>query len=58
MREVCEFSTVEEFSKEMDFEQLESHKHYEIAFKKVLKKWENANSDLEDVITVKLVVIR
>ena len=52
------FSTVEEFSKEMDFEQLESHKHYEIAFKKVLKKWENANSDLEDVIPVKLVVIR
>ena len=42
----------------MDFKQIDTHKHYEIAFKKVLRKWENADSDITDVIPLNLVVIR
>ena len=52
------FSLVKDFTKEMDFKQIDTHKHYEIAFKKVLRKWENADSDITDVIPVNLVVIR
>lgn len=52
------FSRVENFTKEMEFETLPSHPYYEIAFKPVLKKWENAHKELEDVIPVILVVIR
>lgn len=52
------FSSVKDFTKEMKFEKLESHKHYEIGYEKVLRKWEKADSDIEDVIGVNLVVIR
>ena len=52
------FSRVEDFTKEMEFKSITTHKHYEIAFKKVLKKWENADKDIDDVIPVNLVVIR
>ncbi len=52
------FSSVKDFAKEMNFKQIETHKHYQIAFKKVLKKWENADSDINDVFPVNLVIIR
>ena len=52
------FSKVEDFTKEMKFETIATHKHYSIAFKKILKKWENADKDLNDVISVNLIVIR
>lgn len=52
------FSKVEDFTKEMNFEQIATHKHYSIAFKKILKKWENADKDLNDVISINLIVIR
>jgi len=52
------FSKVEDFTKEIKFEKIPTHKHYDIGFKKVLKKWENADKDLNDVISVNLIVIR
>jgi len=52
------FSKVEDFTKEMKFKKIATHKHYSIAFKKILKKWENADKDLDDVISVILIVIR
>jgi len=52
------FSSIKDFTKEMIFEKIASHKHYEIAFQKVFRKWENADKDLNDVIPVNLVVIR
>lgn len=52
------FSSVIDFTKEMNFVRIPEYKHYEIAFKKVLKKWENADNDIKDVISVNLVVIR
>jgi len=52
------FSKVEDFTKEMKFNKIATHKHYSIAFKKILKKWENADKDLDDVISVILIVIR
>jgi len=52
------FSKVEDFTKEMKFEEIATHKHYSIAFREVLKKWENADKDLNDVISVNLIVIR
>ena len=52
------FSWVKDFAKEMIFEKIAEYKHYEIAFKKILKKWENADKDINDVISVNLVVIR
>jgi hypothetical protein len=32
------FSKLEDFTKEMEFKTLDTHKHYEIAYKSVLKK--------------------
>lgn len=52
------FSRVEDFTKEIKFQNIATHKHYDIAFKKVLRKWENADKDLNDVISVNLIVIR
>ena len=52
------FSKVEDFTKEMEFKTLDTHKHYEIAYKSILKKWEYADDDINDVIQVNLVVIR
>jgi hypothetical protein len=42
----------------MSFSQLKTHKHYTIAFKKILKKGQDANSNINDVISTTLVVIR
>ena len=52
------FSKVKDFTKEMNFKEIATHKHYSIAFKEVLKKWENADKDLNDVISLNLIVIR
>lgn len=52
------FSKVEDFTKEMKFEKIATHKHYNIGFKKIFRKWENADKDLNDVISVNLIVIR
>lgn len=52
------FSSVEDFTKEMEFKRLDTHKHYDIAFKSIFKKWENADEDINDFILVNLVVIR
>ena len=52
------FCWVTDFTKEMKFQKIATHKHYEIAFRKILKKWENVKLDIEDVIPVNLVVIR
>ena len=52
------FSSIEDFAKEMTFEKITEYEHYEIAFKKALKKWENADKDINDVISVNIVVIR
>jgi hypothetical protein len=32
------FSSVEDFTKEMEFKTLDTHKHYDIAFKSIFKK--------------------
>jgi hypothetical protein len=42
----------------MEFKTLDTHKHYDIAFKSIFKKWENTDEDINDVILVNLVVIR
>ena len=52
------FSKVEDFTREIKFEKIATHKHYDIGFKKILKKWENADKDLNDVISLNLIVIR
>lgn len=52
------FSRVEDFTNELNFKKLEWKEHYEIGFKKILKKWEDTDKNLEDVIPVNLVVIR
>jgi len=52
------FSKVEDFTKEIKFQKIATYKHYDVGFKKIFRKGKNADKNLDDVISVNLVVIR
>jgi len=53
------FSTVKEFSsKELVFKSHPDYKYYELAWKKVYRKWPNYKYNIDDIIPINLVVVR